>query len=473
MRRSLPFALLLFAIIVPARSTTWQVGPGRQYPSPSSVATLVGNGDTVAIDAGVYEADVARWSADNLVLRGVGGYAHLKANGTVYGGKAIWVISGNNTTVDSIEFSLAACPDRNGAGIRQEGAGLTVRGCRFHHNQNGILAGDNPASDIIIEHSEFDMNGFNDGYSHNLYINHVNSLTFRFNYSHHAMIGHELKSRAHRNYILYNRIGNEADGTASREIDLPNGGLAVIIGNEIMQGPRGENSNIIGYGLEGLTNPTEHSLYLVNNTIVNEKGAGSFVSIQSGTALYRAYNNIMAGPGTPLLGDAAVIDTSSNLVSSVAGAGFVAASSYDYHLLSGSPAVDGGTEPGQDGAYALAPDAEYLHPLQRGERASAGRLDIGAHEYRSLASAPPAPSRSVTLRVVPNPMATSATVTVTGIAGPSTLIIYSVTGEEIQRRELTGDEPIVITRGELPGGIYFGRVVRGAAQVAAGTIIVE
>ena len=38
---------------------------------------------------------------------------------------------------------------------------------------------------------------------HNLYIGHVNKLTFRFNYSHHAYIGHNLKSRADANYILY------------------------------------------------------------------------------------------------------------------------------------------------------------------------------------------------------------------------------------------------------------------------------
>ncbi len=229
----------------------------------------------------------------------------------------------------------------------------------------------------------------------------------------------------------------------------------------------------IGAFLQGLTNPAEHTLYLVNNTIVNAKGAGSFVSIQSGTALYRAYNNIMAGPGSPLLGAATVIDTSSNLSASVAGAGFTDASSYDYHLLPGSPAIDGGIDPGHDGAHALAPEAEYLHPLRRAERASAGRLDIGAHEYGGLAGAPLVPARSVTMRIVPNPVATSATVTVTGAAGPSTLIIYSIDGEEISRKGLRGEGPIVITTGELPGGIYFGRVVQGTVQIAAGTIIIE
>ena len=187
-----------------AFGTTWNVGPTHTYTLPSQVSTLVQNGDTVLIDAGVYNSDVARWTANNLVLRGNGGMAHLKANGNSYGGKAIWVVSGNNTTVEQIEFSLCSVVDLNGAGIRQEGINLTVRHCYFHDNDEGILAGDNVTSNILIEYTEFYNNGYGDGFSHNLYINHVNSLTFQYNYSHHAHIGHELKSRAYNNYILYN-----------------------------------------------------------------------------------------------------------------------------------------------------------------------------------------------------------------------------------------------------------------------------
>jgi hypothetical protein len=83
----------------------------------------------------------------------------------------------------------------------------------------------------------------------------VDSLIFRFNYSHHAHVGHELKSRAHVNMIAYNRFSNEATGDASRDIDLPNGGQAYLIGNTIQQGMQAQNSNMVGYGLEGLNNP--------------------------------------------------------------------------------------------------------------------------------------------------------------------------------------------------------------------------
>ena len=132
-----------------------RVGPKREFKNPSEVADIVRNGDTVEIDAGTYVGDVAVWRHRNLMLRGVGGRAHLKAGGEHAEGKAIWVIKGKNTTVESIEFSGAKVPDRNGAGIRQEGRHLVVRDCFFHDNENGILASPDPRSVIVVEHSIF------------------------------------------------------------------------------------------------------------------------------------------------------------------------------------------------------------------------------------------------------------------------------------------------------------------------------
>src|SRR5512133_1172337 len=80
----------------------WLVGPTRSHNVPSQVSSLARDGDTISIDAGVYAEDVARWSANRLVLRGVGGRAHLKANGKSYGGKAVWVIAGDSATVENI-----------------------------------------------------------------------------------------------------------------------------------------------------------------------------------------------------------------------------------------------------------------------------------------------------------------------------------------------------------------------------------
>ncbi|MCC7502117.1 MAG: hypothetical protein IT229_06290, partial [Flavobacteriales bacterium] len=366
-----------------ALATIWQVGPGYTFTAPSQVSTLVGDGDTVNIEAGSYPSDVALWTADDLLLRGVGGLADLESNGLSYGGKAIWVIQGDRTTVEWIAFRECSVPDQNGAGIRQEGHHLTVRHCQFQDNENGILAGEVHPSTIRIEHSEFAYNGYGDGYSHNLYIGNVDSLIFRYNYSHHAHVGHELKSRAWVNVIETNRFSNEADGDASREVDLPNGGTTYLIGNVIQQGPLGQNSNLVGYGLEGLTNPDPHELYAINNTLVNEKSVGSFFAVMNGTDLFKAYSNILAGGGTWTPGWwPATVDTLANTrITDIAMVQFMDAAAYDYRIAIGSPADGGGFPAGSSNSgYPLVAEYEYVHPTDRILRCQQALLDVGAFE---------------------------------------------------------------------------------------------
>ncbi|MEP7169336.1 MAG: T9SS type A sorting domain-containing protein [Bacteroidota bacterium] len=384
--------IIKFVFVQHCVAAIWQVGPLHTHTMPSQVSALVSNGDTVEIDAGIYNSDVAQWTANNLLLKGVGGLAHLKANGNGWGGKAIWVISGNSTRVENIEFSLCSVPDHNGAGIRQEGRNLTVRYCYFHNNEDGILAGTINPSNILIEYTEFGFNGYGDGFSHNLYINNIDTLTFRYNYSHHCSVGHELKSRAHVNFIYYNRISDESAGTASRSIDLPNGGIAYLIGNVIEQGPQSQNSNIIGYGLEGLTNPAPHQVYAINNTIVNNYPGGSFFQFNSQTALFKGYNNILAGSGNFVSGSfPSTVDTASNRVSStISSFAFVNVSLYDYHLTGNSTStINYGTNPGVVNTVSLNPVIEYEHPHSAIARCINGNLDIGAYEYcPSLCAAP-------------------------------------------------------------------------------------
>jgi len=147
---------------------------------------------------------------------------------------------------------------------------------------------------IVVEFCEF-MNGGspdNPGYQHNIYINHIDSLIFRYNYSHDAIAeGHEFKSRASNNFILYNRISN-INSVDSRNIDLPNGGTTVILGNIIEQGQNSANSGIIGFGLEGLVNPEPHNLWICNNTIVNKKNKGNFINVAGIDTLFMK-NNII------------------------------------------------------------------------------------------------------------------------------------------------------------------------------------
>ena len=447
------FLLLLIFCYQLSLATVWQVGPSHTYTMPSQVSTLVQNGDTVDIDAGSYPSDVARWQAHNLLLRGVGGLAHLESNGMSWGDKAIWVIQGNNVTVEWIEFSECISSSQNGAGIRQEGLNLTVSHCYFHHNENGILAGALSPSKIIIEFTEFSYNGYGDGYSHNLYIGNIDTLVFRYNYSHHCHVGHELKSRARVNYILYNRISNEASGDASREIDLSNGGLAIIIGNEIEQGPNSQNSNIIGYGLEGLSNPAPHYLIIVNNTIVNDKTTGSFISVQNGTAVLKFYNNIFAGPGAIFTGSSSALDTSSNYYNTVSNAGFVNATTYDYHLLNSSGAISGAVNPGGAFSFSLYPFFEYVHPVNMTSRTVVAQLDRGAHEYGTSTGIEYSARDISGINIFPNPSDGKFKIVCENKIKEITL--RDVSGKNVFEGISVGTNIISINALNVSAGVYF------------------
>ena len=375
--RASSVALALALAAVPAaRADTLPVGPQHALKTPSAAAKVARDDDIVEIEPGVYAGDAAVWTHDRLTIRGRGGRAHLRAEGADAEGKAIWVIKGAETTIENIEFSGAKAPDRNGAGVRLEGPGLTVRNSSFHDNENGILTGANLESDILIEHSEFARNGAGDGGTHNLYIGTVRSFTLRYSYSHHAVIGHNVKSRAIKNYILYNRIADEQDGRASYAIDLPDGGLSFVIGNVIQQGPENDNRTIVAYGAEGYKNLL-NELYFVSNTVVNDdpKG-GRFVVIRPGADAVRVINNLFAGPGELVTGKA---DSRSNL--RAAKAEFVSLDKLDYRPRSQSGAIGKGVDAGSAYGFSLRPSAEYRHPLGMVARAGSAPLDLGALQH--------------------------------------------------------------------------------------------
>ncbi len=351
------------------------VGSGQRYAKPSEAAAVVKDGQSVDIFPGNYDRDVAIWRRNNITIRGVNGRPHMRANGANAEGKGTWVIKGNDTTIDNIEFSGAKVSDRNGAGIRQEGKNLTVRNCYFHDNENGILTGANEGSDILIEQSEFAHNGAGDGQSHNLYVGRVHSLTVQFSYLHHAKVGHNLKSRAFINRILYNRIMDEADGASSYVVDLPNGGVSYVIGNAMQQGAHTENNTLMSYGAEGLKQPV-HELYVVNNTFVNEADPSSkFIHVQQGIGVLKVLNNIFAGRGKMLAGDG---ELKNNLITDLDE--FVRAKTYDYRLKPGSHAIDAGVDPGKANDTNLWPAFEYVQKARAGPRKKDRLLDLGAFE---------------------------------------------------------------------------------------------
>ncbi|MGA2298184.1 MAG: T9SS type A sorting domain-containing protein [FCB group bacterium] len=382
MKTLFTFLLALIVCFSATHSAVYLVGAGKQYTLPSQVMSKVSDGDTVLIDAGTYTGDVGYWTKNNLLIRGVGGFAHLAAGGKNAGGKGIWVVDGRNTTIEYIEFSGCTVADQNGAGIRQEGDTMTVRHCYFHDNDEGILTNNNRTNNVLIEFSEFNHNGFGDGYSHNLYIGTINSFTFRFNYSHRAYIGHNLKSRANYNYILYNRFADEADGQSSLLVDLPQGGLSYIIGNVLVKGANAQNQKLLSYGEENLNN-TDNRIYIVNNTFVNKRSIGVYVYLQAGIGEAKSINNIFTGNSAE---DVSYFKGTATLTNNlrknnISDVEFTDEANYDYTLMIGSPAIDAGTDPGSINGYSLLPVYEYKHPCDSVAKKLYDTIDIGAYEY--------------------------------------------------------------------------------------------
>jgi hypothetical protein len=395
-------AIVLSAATAAAQTTTrtLQVGPTRALKTPSQAAAVARDGDVIAIDSAVYLGDVASWRQNNLTLRGVGTTrAVLRANGRSAGGKGIWVISGANVRVENIEFAEAKVPDLNGAGIRHEGGGLlTVVNCLFRDNENGILSTTATTAELSISGSEFARNGYGDGRSHGIYTNQLRKLTVQASYFHDTPVGHLIKSRAQESRILYNRIIDGTAGTSSYNIDLPNGGLGYVIGNEIRQSTRTQNPIMIAYAAEGVRY-ADNRLFLIDNVLVNDLvGRGTFL-MNRGPNPARLANNILLGAGPVLSGTGVLTNNllathaggtpsvtllngngnSGNRITATALLANVGAN--DYRLLAGSPAIGMGVDPKSILGTTILVQSEYLHALKLKYRRPTAPFDAGAHAY--------------------------------------------------------------------------------------------
>ena len=141
-------------------------------------------------------------------------------------------------------------------------------------------------------------------FKHAVYVNYASRLTVTNSLFCGQLIGHNIKSRALSTMVENNQIydgqaysaaGCRA-GSSSLAVDLPEGGVAVISGNQIVQGAATQNHAIIGYGEEGLSF-TNNSLLVSRNTISNTAPNGIAV-YDPGCVTVQLLDNSIQGVAT-------------------------------------------------------------------------------------------------------------------------------------------------------------------------------
>jgi hypothetical protein len=280
-----------------------RVGPGQGFDSLGEAITASKPGDTILLEAGIYESDYST-IGHPLTIKGVGGLAHLKAVDPIPNGKAILVVNAD-VVVENIMFTDARVPDRNGAGIRHESGDLVIRNSVFQNNENGILSAPNAAASVTIRDSEFIGNGHGDGRSHGIYVNQIARLDVQGSTFRDTNVGHHIKSRAQETTVRDSML-DDGRGDASYSIDLPNGGRAILEDNTLTQTSLSENPAMVAYGAEGNLH-SQNSLLIKNNTFIDNHPNGKGIYNHTDTTV-TLHGNTFQDVETEVVGPHQFID---------------------------------------------------------------------------------------------------------------------------------------------------------------------
>lgn len=308
-RRVLASALMapLVAPVLAQTGTTWRVGAGEVLTRLADALARAADGDTIEVLPGTYRGDVGVILQRRLTIIGIGERPVFEADGRDAERKALWVVRDGDVRIENIALRGARVPQGNGAGIRFEAGRLRLHRCHFTDNQMGLLSGNQPTSELHISDCLFEDAPPNPAsLPHLLYVGSIGRFSIQGSVLRHGHTGHLLKSRAREASIVGNRLDDGLDGQASYEIDLSNGGVALIEGNTLVQSPRTQNSVMLSYGAEG-GRWDENRLVVRDNTFVNHRATGGvFVRVwadrlPADTAASSSGNRLL-GNGTLELG---------------------------------------------------------------------------------------------------------------------------------------------------------------------------
>lgn len=363
-RNILAIALSLSAFCLPLRAETILVGPSADPGRLADVIAKANDGDVIEILPGEYKGAVAVVPARKLTIRGVGKRPVIQADGKAADRKGIWVLRGGDVTIENIEFRGARAPDADGSALRQEDGKLHVSNCAFFDNEHAIMTANAADAELTIDSSVFaEVPRVVGGLYHLVYVGRIAKFSVLGSRFHQGFEGHLIKSRARENHITYNLIHDGTGGESSYEIDLPNGGLAWIIGNVIGQSPHAQNPVVVAYGAEG--RPWEkNALYLAHNTMLNDRWLPAwFLRVfrdrlpKETTVL--AVNNLTVGPGVFTWGASGEFAGNHATVAR----SLVDPATLAFELASDSWLRGSGVDPRRIEGQDLAPKAEFKFPV--------------------------------------------------------------------------------------------------------------
>jgi hypothetical protein len=302
------------------------------------------------------------------------------------------------------------------------GENITVRNCDLHDNGNGFFAFSSntiATRNVLLEGNYIHDNG-NVGslFEHNVYVEAI-GVTYQYNHFGPPLPGaggNNIKDRSAGLVVRYNWIEG-----ANRQLDLVNAEDSSIVradpgyrfthvyGNVVIEHPNSGNNDIVFYG--GDTGSAQKfrkgTLYFYNNTVVSDRADNTrLFRMATNDESTDARNNIAyvtaAGSNLQLLDNYGRLTLTQNWFKTgwtpfvvnrpkgsitdngtVTGSSpaFVSEAGQDYHLTSGSQAVNTGA--------ALNPAVlpthnvvrEYVKHQSSVPRAVNGALDIGAYEF--------------------------------------------------------------------------------------------
>lgn len=280
---------------------THRVGPDERFRSLQDAVRAAASGDVIELLPGEYRGDVAVAALPRLTIRGLGSGAVLHADGQHAEGKAILVVRGD-VVVENLEFRGARVPAGNGAGIRFEGGRLALRRCRFFDNEMGLLTANGADMALDVVNCEFGAAPRHEGLLHHLlYVGAIGAFSVQGSRFSQGWRGHLLKSRAQRSRVFGNRLDDRPSGEASYELEFPNGGHNVVVGNLIAQSAQTQNPDLLSMGAEA-RDGLGGSLLLARNTFVNAAGAEArFVHVWTdrlaGDTPVQVTDNVFVGAG--------------------------------------------------------------------------------------------------------------------------------------------------------------------------------